>query len=97
MQTGFPAISVPMGLTHGMLPAGLTFLGPAFSESTLIRYAYDFDWLIGPGKALDPARQFLITPELFGNALLVAQQYAGAFPRTAASRHHHPRQCGSGT
>jgi Asp-tRNA(Asn)/Glu-tRNA(Gln) amidotransferase A subunit family amidase len=32
-----------MGFTHGMLPAGLTFLGPAFSESTLIRYAYDFE------------------------------------------------------
>jgi Asp-tRNA(Asn)/Glu-tRNA(Gln) amidotransferase A subunit family amidase len=41
--TGFPAITVPMGFTHGMLPAGLTFLGPAFSESTLIRYAYDFE------------------------------------------------------
>jgi amidase len=42
-QTGFPAITVPMGFTHGSLPAGLTFLGPAFSESTLIRYAYDFE------------------------------------------------------
>jgi amidase len=42
-QTGFPAITVPMGFTHGTLPAGLTFLGPAFSESTLIRYAYDFE------------------------------------------------------
>ena len=26
-----------------------------------------YDWLIGPGKALDPTRQFLITSELFGN------------------------------
>ncbi len=26
-----------------------------------------YDWLIGPGKALDPARRFLITSELFGN------------------------------
>jgi amidase len=42
-QTGFPAITVPTGFTHGMLPAGLTFLGPAFSESTLVRYAYDFE------------------------------------------------------
>jgi amidase len=42
-QTGFPAITVPMGFTHGTLPAGLTFLGPTFSESTLIRYAYDFE------------------------------------------------------
>ncbi len=49
-QTGFPAISVPMGFTHGMLPAGLTFLGPAFSESTLIRYAYDFEQTTGQRK-----------------------------------------------
>jgi amidase len=42
-QTGFPAITVPMGFTHGNLPAGLTFLAPTFSESTLIRYAYDFE------------------------------------------------------
>ncbi len=26
-----------------------------------------YGWLIGPGKALDPDRQFLITSELFGN------------------------------
>jgi amidase len=49
-QTGFPAITVPMGFTHGMLPAGLTFLGPAFSESTLIRYAYDFEQSSGQRK-----------------------------------------------
>ncbi|HUX43898.1 MAG TPA: amidase family protein [Terracidiphilus sp.] len=42
-QTGFPAITVPMGFTHGILPAGLTFVGRAFSEPTLIRYAYDFE------------------------------------------------------
>ena len=28
---------------------------------------HGYAWLIGPGKALDPARQFLITSELFGN------------------------------
>ena len=28
---------------------------------------HGYDWLIGPGKALDPARQFLVTSELFGN------------------------------
>jgi len=42
-QTGFPAITVPMGFTHGSLPAGLTILAPAFREATLIRYAYDFE------------------------------------------------------
>jgi amidase len=49
-QTGFPAITVPMGFTHGTLPAGLTFLGPAFSESTLIRYSYDFEQTVGERK-----------------------------------------------
>src|SRR5205807_7346587 len=39
-QTGFPAITVPMGFTNGTLPAGLTFLGKLFSEPTLIKYAY---------------------------------------------------------
>lgn len=42
-ETDFPAITLPVGFTYGMLPAGLTFLGPEFSESTLIRYAYDFE------------------------------------------------------
>src|ERR1700678_3628793 len=42
-QTGFPAITVPMGFTHGSLPAGLTILAPAFGEAALIRYAYDFE------------------------------------------------------
>jgi amidase len=42
-QTGFPAITVPMGFTHGSLPAGLTILSAAFGEAALIRYAYDFE------------------------------------------------------
>jgi homoserine O-acetyltransferase/O-succinyltransferase len=28
---------------------------------------HGYGWLIGPGHALDPARHFLITSELFGN------------------------------
>jgi amidase len=42
-QTGFPAITVPMGFTYGDLPAGLTFLGRAFSESMLIKFAYAYE------------------------------------------------------
>lgn len=52
-QTGFPAITVPMGFTHGTLPAGLTFLGPAFSEPALIRCAYDFEQTVHQRK--DPS------------------------------------------
>jgi len=42
-QTGWPAITVPMGYTHATLPAGLTFLGPAYSEGLLLRYAYAYE------------------------------------------------------
>ncbi|MCC6393796.1 MAG: amidase [Bryobacterales bacterium] len=42
--TGFPAINVPMGYTRGgRLPAGMTFYGRAWSESTLIRLAYAYE------------------------------------------------------
>jgi homoserine O-acetyltransferase len=30
---------------------------------------YDTDWLIGPGKVLDPTRWFVIIPNMFGNGL----------------------------
>lgn len=42
--TGFPAIQVPMGYSLGdRLPAGLTFFGRAWSETTLIRLAYSYE------------------------------------------------------
>src|ERR1700686_3890016 len=31
---------------------------------------HGYEWLIGPGKALDPDKQFLIATELFGNGRL---------------------------
>ncbi len=42
-QTGFPAITVPMGYTYNSLPAGLTFLGRLFAEPVLIKYAYAYE------------------------------------------------------
>jgi amidase len=42
-QTGFPAITVPMGFTYDSLPAGLTFLGRLFSEPALLKYAYAYE------------------------------------------------------
>jgi Asp-tRNA(Asn)/Glu-tRNA(Gln) amidotransferase A subunit family amidase len=43
-STGFPAISVPMGYTRGdRLPAGLQFLGRAWSEPTLLRLAFAYE------------------------------------------------------
>jgi amidase len=43
-NTGFPAITVPMGFTRGgRLPAGLQLLGRPWSEPTLIGYAYAYE------------------------------------------------------
>ena len=39
---GYPAITVPMGYTRG-LPLGLTFMGRAWSEATLLKLAYAFE------------------------------------------------------
>ena len=39
--TGWPAVQVPMGYTRGgLLPAGITFFGRAWSEATLLGAAY---------------------------------------------------------
>ena len=42
-RTGFPAITVPMGFVRGELPSGITFLGRAWSEPSLIRLAFSFE------------------------------------------------------
>ena len=42
-STGFPAITVPMGYTRGVLPAGLQFFGRPWAEETLIRLAYGYE------------------------------------------------------
>jgi len=39
---GYPSISVPAGYVCG-LPVGISFIGPAWSEPALIRYAYAFE------------------------------------------------------
>ena len=41
--TGWPAINVPMGYTRGTLPIGMTLFGRAWSEPTLIKFAYAYE------------------------------------------------------
>jgi len=42
--TGFPSVQVPMGYTRGgLLPAGLTLLGRAWSDARLIALAYSYE------------------------------------------------------
>jgi amidase len=39
---GYPHVTVPMGFARG-LPVGLSFVGPAWSEPTLLKLAYAFE------------------------------------------------------
>jgi amidase len=39
---GYPLVTVPAGVSYG-LPVGITFMGRAWSEPTLIRLAYAFE------------------------------------------------------
>jgi amidase len=39
---GYPHITVPAGFVDG-LPVGLSFMGPAWSEGRLLRYAFAFE------------------------------------------------------
>ncbi|CAN5121446.1 amidase [soil metagenome] len=39
---GYPAITVPMGYAFG-LPLGITFMGKAWSEATLLKFAYAYE------------------------------------------------------
>lgn len=40
---GFPLLTVPAGFVADLLPLGLTFMGPALSEPTLISLAFAFE------------------------------------------------------
>jgi Asp-tRNA(Asn)/Glu-tRNA(Gln) amidotransferase A subunit family amidase len=42
-DTGAPAVTVPMGYSHGGLPAGLQILGRPYSEGRLIELAYAYE------------------------------------------------------
>ena len=39
---GYPSLTVPMGHVWG-LPVGLLFMGPAWSEATLLRLAFAYE------------------------------------------------------
>jgi amidase len=39
---GYPSVTVPMGLVHE-LPVGLSFIGKAWADATLLKYAYAFE------------------------------------------------------
>ena len=62
-MAGYPIVTVPAGMWLG-LPIGLSFIGTAFSEPTLIRLAYAFEQVT---QARIPPK-FLPTVDLKGHA-----------------------------
>src|SRR5574342_321078 len=48
--SGYPSVSVPVGYVHG-LPVGMSFIGTAWSEPTLIRLAYAYEQAARPRRA----------------------------------------------
>jgi len=53
--TGLPAVTVPMGYSHGNLPAGLQILARAYSEDILFSFAYAYEQTTNHRK---PPRRF---------------------------------------
>jgi amidase len=47
---GYPSVTVPMGMVSG-LPVGLSFIGPAWSDASLIGFAYAFERETGHRRA----------------------------------------------
>ncbi|GAC1695188.1 MAG: amidase [Gemmatimonadaceae bacterium] len=80
-STGWPAVQVPMGYTRGTLPAGMTFLGRAWSEATLFRLAYAYE------QATHHRRAPAATPPLARGA---TSPPAPAAPRSSTPRRRAP-------
>ena len=57
--SGYPSVTVPMGFVHG-LPVGMSFIGTAWSEPTLIKTAYAYE----QAAKLRRAPRYLATADL---------------------------------
>ncbi|KAF7312020.1 Amidase family protein [Mycena indigotica] len=53
-QAGYPMITIPVGIDDWHTPFGLSFVGTAFSEPTLIRIASAAQHALGPHRRVKP-------------------------------------------
>jgi amidase len=58
---GWPELTVPAGFTSDGLPVGISFIGPAYSDTKLLAYGYAFE------QATHALRQPRATPPLPGD------------------------------
>jgi amidase len=59
---GYPLVTVPAGYHFG-LPVGITFMGRAWSEATLLRLAYAFEQAAAPRRVPQYLPGSVIPPE----------------------------------
>jgi amidase len=60
---GYPHLTVPMGLVKG-LPVGLSFIGPKWSEATLLNLGYAYEQARGPFPTAKFYRSIEDSPEI---------------------------------
>ena len=60
---GYPHLTVPMGLVKG-LPVGLSFIGPKWSEATLLNLGYAYEQARGPFPTAKFYRSIEESPEV---------------------------------
>ena len=61
--SGYPNLTVPMGLVNGM-PVGLTFIGPAWSEQLLLSLGFAYEQVTHARKPPLYLRSVLETPQV---------------------------------
>lgn len=66
-RAGYPSVIVPAGYTKDGSPFGITFLSEAFSEPTLIKFAYSYE------QATKLRRPPASTPPLLGDTITVPE------------------------
>ena len=84
--TGLPAISMPAGFSLDGLPIGIELLGGAFTEATLLKYAYASE------QATRPRRPPFSTPALVHGAGPAAGHLRHGGRRERRHRAGRPRQ-----
>jgi len=49
---GFPAVTIPIGLTRDNMPIGVQIIGPPFAEGKILSVAYNYEYKIASGLIL---------------------------------------------
>ena len=57
-STGFPAVSIPIGLTKDNMPVSVQIIGPPFREEKILSVAYNYECINSTGIKFIPPSPF---------------------------------------